>query len=194
MVFSSDGKVMIDLEQLKIVRLTAQEQLQPFDCEDADLNGFLSDDALNYRTERMAVTYLLIYQHKIAAYFCLLNDKVTFETNDSSGKSFWNRFNRYNKIPNSKRRKNYPATKIGRLAVSKDAAGNGIGRFIITGVKDFLSEKEDVACRFLTVDAYSTAFDFYLKNGFSFISEKDENDATRLMYFDLKRQQEYPKP
>jgi hypothetical protein len=81
---------MIDLEELQITKLKIREQLQPFDCGDADLN-------------------------------------------------------------------------------------------------DFLSEKDEIACRFLTVDAYSTAFDFYLKNDFNFISTKDNRDSTRLMYFDLKR-------
>lgn len=28
---------------------------------------------------------------------------------------------------------------------------------------------------------------FYQKCGFDFISEKDRNDVTRLMYYDLKR-------
>jgi GNAT superfamily N-acetyltransferase len=147
----------------------------------------LTDDALHYRAERMAATYLISYQNQLIGYFCLLNDKVTFDTDDEDEKSFWNRFNRRNKIPNSKRRRNYPAAKIGRLAVSDSVAGNGIGRFILDSVKDFFSEKDDIACRFLTVDAYSSAFDFYLKNGFAFISTKDENDTTRLMYFDLKR-------
>lgn len=42
-------------------------------------------------------------------------------------------------------------------------------------------------CRFITVDAYSDAVGFYQKCGFDFISEKDRNDITRLMYYDLKR-------
>jgi len=42
-------------------------------------------------------------------------------------------------------------------------------------------------CRFITVDAYHDAVGFYQKSGFDFISEKDQNDATRSMYYDLKR-------
>jgi predicted GNAT family N-acyltransferase len=179
---------MISLDDLTAIKFCQPEQLQPFDCGDADLNGFLFDDALNYRTERMAITYLIGYLTQIVAYFCLLNDKITFDTKEEKEKSFWNRFNRQNKIPNTKRRQNYPAVKIGRLAVSKDVVGNGIGKFIIDNVKNYLLQKNDIACRFLTVDAYFSAFDFYLKNGFNFISSIDENDTTRLMYFDLKRQ------
>lgn len=40
-------------------------------------------------------------------------------------------------------------------------------------------------CRFLTVDAYKAAIPFYEKCGFNFLSEKDEEDETRAMYFDL---------
>jgi hypothetical protein len=49
-----------------------------------------------------------------------------------------------------------------------------------------LIQKTDIGCRFLTVDAYNIALDFYLKNEFQFISSQDENEATRLMYYDLK--------
>jgi GNAT superfamily N-acetyltransferase len=161
--------------------------IQSFDCGDTDLNSFLLDDALHYLDERMAVTYILEYQKQTVAYFCLLNDKVTFDTTDANEKSFWNRFNRKHKIPNLKRRKNYPAAKIGRLAVAANFAGQGIGRFILESIKKMLAKKADIGCRFITVDAYSTAFDFYLKNKFQFISTKDETDLTRLMYFDLKQ-------
>jgi hypothetical protein len=37
------------------------------------------------------------------------------------------------------------------------------------------------------MDAYRSAFDFYLKNDFRFLSDDDEDDETRVMYFDIKR-------
>lgn len=40
-------------------------------------------------------------------------------------------------------------------------------------------------CRFITVDAYSEAIPFYLKNGFALLSSEDDCQRTRLMYFDL---------
>jgi hypothetical protein len=40
-------------------------------------------------------------------------------------------------------------------------------------------------CRFLTVDAYQNAVDFYIRNKFDFLTTEDESDKTRLMYFDL---------
>ena len=40
-------------------------------------------------------------------------------------------------------------------------------------------------CRFLTVDAYSEAVPFYIKNGFVPLTPEDENSSTRLLFFDL---------
>lgn len=41
-------------------------------------------------------------------------------------------------------------------------------------------------CRFITVDAHHDAVGFYEKCGFSFFTDTDVDDETRLMYFDLK--------
>ena len=41
------------------------------------------------------------------------------------------------------------------------------------------------AFRYLTVDAYLSAINFYEKNGFKILSEKIVNDHTRLMFFDM---------
>ena len=39
--------------------------------------------------------------------------------------------------------------------------------------------------RFITVDAYLSAVPFYEKNGFLHLTKKDEDEHTRLMYFDM---------
>ena len=36
------------------------------------------------------------------------------------------------------------------------------------------------------VDAYRSALPFYEKNHFRYLTTKDEDDDTRIMYFDLK--------
>ena len=41
------------------------------------------------------------------------------------------------------------------------------------------------AFRFITVDAYLSAIPFYKKNGFVELTQKEEDDYTRLMYFDM---------
>lgn len=110
----------------------------------------------------------------------MLNDKIVF---DPEEKKLWNRLNR--RVANSKRRKEYPAVKIGRLAISKDYAGKQIGRAILLQVKHIFATMRRSACRFITVDAYAAAVPFYEKCGFMFLSEKDKHSPTRAMYFDL---------
>ena len=98
--------VRVDFSKLRQFQLTENSDIKPFKCADADLNEFLFEDAKHFQRELMAVTYLLEYmeQNKTAAYYSLLADKIVF---NSEEKWVWNKLNRY--IPNSKRRKSYPA-------------------------------------------------------------------------------------
>ena len=105
--------------------------LKPFDCGEADLNGFLLEtdthtpNATMFERQHLACTYIVEDNdsRNIVAYFSLLNDKIDREVADDI---IWNRLSRV--IPNAKRRSSYPALKIGRLAVSKKTQGSGLGR------------------------------------------------------------------
>ncbi len=92
----------------------------------------------------MAVTYLLEDCQKdvIVAYFSLLADKISFNPDE---KSKWNKLNR--NIPNPKRRKNYPAVKIGRLAVNEECTGVGVGTFVLDSIKYAFTTKKRLGCR-----------------------------------------------
>ncbi len=172
------------IENYEFLPLKAETDIKPFKCKDNDLNEFLFDDSRKYLTDLMAVTYLLedLSYKRTVAYFSLLNDKITF---DPEQRSIWNKLSR--RIANAKRRKHYPAVKIGRLAISEEYAGHGLGRDITRLIKFMFTHGNRTGCRFITVDAYQNAIGFYLKCGFDFISEKDKNEPTRSMYYDLKR-------
>ena len=172
----------MDFSNFTFRQIETDTEIKSFDCGDADLNDFLVSDAKNYLRSMMALTYLLEdnSECKTVAYYSLLNDKIVF---DPEEKLFWNRLNR--KIVNSKRRKEYPAVKIGRLAVSKDYAGNHIGEAILLQVKHMFATMSLSACRFITVDAYAAAVPFYERCGFMFLTDKDRTSKTRAMYFDL---------
>ena len=116
--------MIMDFEKFTFKQVEENTIIKPFDCGDADLNGFLFDDSKKYLEAMLAVTYILEDNeaNKTVAYYCLLNDKIEL---DPSG------------------------------------------------------------CRFLTVDAYKAAIPFYEKCGFNFLSEKDVEEDTRAMYFDL---------
>lgn len=175
--------VKIDFNKLRQFQLTENFDIKSFKCADDDLNNFLFDDAKHFQKELMAVTYLLEYveQNKTVAYFSLLADKITFNPDE---KGIWNNLNR--NIPNPKRRRSYPAVKVGRLAVSEEYSGQGLGTFILDNIKYVFSNVKRIGCRFITVDALSTSVPFYEQNGFRFITESDKEDKTRLMFFDLK--------
>ncbi len=173
----------IDYNNLRQSQLNEDSDIKPFKCADADLNEFLFEDAKHFQKELMAVTYIIEYvdRNHTVAYFSLLADKITFNPEE---KGVWNRFNR--NIPNSKRRRSYPAVKVGRLAVNEDYSRQGIGTFILDNIKYIFSNVKRLGCRFITVDALKVATPFYERNGFQFITNSDKDDETRLMFFDLK--------
>ena len=166
---------------MNIVPLTKDYALTAFDCGDSDLNEFLLEDAKLFLEKRIANTYVLEDEGKIAAYFCLLNDKVSRqEITNSRWKEIKDSF------PDNKRFRSYPTIKIGRFAVAREYHGQKVGSTLMDSLKLFL--KNDVsrsAFRYITVDAYLSAIPFYNKNGFAELTQKEESEHTRLMYFDM---------
>lgn len=163
-------------------KLVAETEILPFRCTDEDLNDFLLTDAKKYYMEFLATTYLIEDSAcgRTVAYFSLLNDSLTSDLSDHRE---WNKLSR--PIANSKRRRQYPAVKIGRLAVSEEYKCKGIGKDILTFVMFMLTYGSPTACRFVTVDAYRDAVGFYEKFGFRILLAK-EDSVTYSMYFDLK--------
>ena len=85
-----------------------------------------------------------------------------------------------------------PAAKIGRLGVASAHNRRGYGTKILDFLKYWFSTGNKTGCRFLLVDAYNKdkVTGFYKKNGFQFLTEKDEAEETRIMYFDLTKFQD----
>lgn len=113
-----------------IEKLTDNHNITSFDCGDLDLNEFLSDDAVPFQEKRIANTYVVIIDDKLAAYFSLLNDKIS---RTDVSKSAWRKLKKL--FAHSKHRSNYPAIKIGRFAVSKDFVSQGLGSAIMDAIK-----------------------------------------------------------
>ena len=168
--------------QYNIRRLEKQEIVKSFDCGDADLNDFILNESLLYRKELLAVSYAVEDNSKsVIAYFSLANDRVSLS--DFEDKTAFNRF-RHHRFVNEKRLKSYPAVKICRFGVDLMVKKH-IGTRVLNFIKSYFIEDNKTGCRFITVDAYSSAIPFDLKNGFEPLTSDDENDATRLLYFDL---------
>ena len=167
---------------MELIQLTTDYELKPFDCGDADLNGFLLSDAKLYAEKNLAFTYLLLGEEgEIIAYYSLLNDKISKrDTNNAT----WRKFKKM--FPHQKHFNSYPAIKIGRFAVSTTYKGQGLGSELMASIKLDVSEKAYYsAFRFLTVDAYLSAVPFYERNDFKMVLSDDDDEHTRMMYFDI---------
>ena len=170
--------------QYRIYKLDENEDVKSFDCGDADLNDFILNDARLYRKEKLAVTYTYMSKkdsNVVIAFFCLSNDRISLA--DFESKTKYNKFSK--RFANPKRLKSYPAVKIGRFAVSLQMRGNNVGSILLDFIKNYFVIDNKTGCRFITVDAYASAVPFYIKNGFVPLNEDDNDEATRLLYFDL---------
>ena len=101
------------IEAMRIVKLTESHVLKPFDCGDQDLNDFLFNDAKDYYKHRLSVTYLLENETETVAYFSVSNDKLSINESD---KPTWRKIKPL--FNHRKHRGDYPAVKVGRLAVN----------------------------------------------------------------------------
>jgi predicted GNAT family N-acyltransferase len=173
---------MLRLEDCTVERLGSAPPVG-FDCGDADLNEFLLEDALPHQTDLLTVTYLVRHAGIVAAYFSVLNDKVSVEQFPTKSQ-----FRKLQRLLHHRKRgyKSYPSVKLGRLAVDKSLIGSGLGSQLLYYIKVMFISGNKTGCRFITADAYKHAVDFYAKNGFVPLSEKPEDSETELMYFDLK--------
>ena len=176
-------------KEFKLIRLNSETDILPFDCGNTDLNGFLFDDAKNYANELLATTFIIQSETETVAYFNYLNDKIS-HTEIGNKDTFLNRISSL--LPSGKDGyTSYPAMKIGRLAVSENFKGKGYGRDILNFTKVLFVDNNRTGCKFITVDAYRESLDFYVKNGFKYLSSRDKKSDTRLMYYNLGSLNDY---
>ena len=174
------------LQDVSVLVLTENHSIKPFDCEDDDLNEFLFQEAIPYRKEKLATTFVVENNERTLGYYSLLNDSLQLREDMFTSKSQFRKFLR-ELVPYPKRHlKTIPALKIGRLAIDKTFKGKGLGSVIMANIiSKCIKMNQEQACRLITVDAYKQAVPFYQKMGFKFLIEGDKDDATRLMFLDL---------
>ena len=172
----------MSIEDVRIVRLRPEQELAAFDCGNEDLNDFLLKDSKDYQKSLIAVTYLVKHNEEVAAYFSLSNDKLSIKDSD---KSNWRKVKRLFRY--SKHRGDYPAVKVGRLAVSRKYQDFDIGSRILDFVKYTFIDMNRTGCAFVTVDALRGAVDFYSKNQFKILGpiQQDPDSLTIPMYYNL---------
>lgn len=99
------------------VPLTAEHELTGFDCGEPVLNDWLCHRALKNES-RFSRTYVVCENNRVVAYFCIAAGAV--ERVATPGKVRRN-------APDT-----IPVSVIGRLAVSRDHAGKGLGADILS--------------------------------------------------------------
>ena len=81
--------------------------------------------------------------------------------------------------------------KIHQLQIIPRHQGKGYGRDILNFTKALFVDNNRTGCKFITVDAYRESLDFYVKNGFKYLSSRDKKSDTRLMYYNLGSLNDY---
>lgn len=140
------------------VPLTAEHDLSGFDCGEPALNDWLRHRALKNES-RFSRTYVVCENNRVVAYFCISAGAVERA-----------------KVPGKVRRNapdTIPVSVIGRLAVSRDHAGKGLGA-------DILSD----ALRRIAIASQSIGI------GAVLVQAKDE--ATKRFYMRCAEFIEYP--
>ena len=193
------------LEQCDFMELTEEVFLQckGFTCKDENITEFFTQDYADYAYQLLGKSYCFVKPEtsEIVCAFTVANSSVKV---DSLPSNLRNKLNR--KIPNAKRRPQYPAVLVGQLAVSDLFSGHHVGDELLDFIKSwFIDPLNKTGCRYVIVDAvnHPKVFEYYQRNGFKFLFSSDEEEwtflhnkgleqttpiepmKTRLMYFDL---------
>ena len=188
------------LEKCHFDRLSSNivSKCKSFECKnDADISMFFHDDFpdnySDYQKEMMATTHCFYTEEEFPSMVCAFSLSSTALRVDYLPSNIRNRFNRTRRIPNNKRRAQYPAVLIGQLCVF-----DGFGRSVLPGadvgkemmdlIKTMaLNPENNIATRYLVVDATNNpkVLDYYKRNGFNFLfnSESDEYSYTHNQSF-----------
>ncbi|MFH1256298.1 MAG: GNAT family N-acetyltransferase [Candidatus Diapherotrites archaeon] len=154
-------KFLEELAWLGIEKLSSLHDLAGFNCgddeADRDLDAFLKEDALRQQVEHANVTYVAVSKGtgKVIGFVTILNDKLRVSSGEKKDLAISSRYF------------DFPAIKIGKLAVSKEFKGKKIGTTLLRYVVGLaLESAEKTGCRFLIVDSIPKSVEFYLKKGF----------------------------
>jgi len=151
-----------DIAWIQIEKLSDEHDLSDFSCgtskDDIELALFLTEDALKQQKEKANVTHVTVLKDtkKVVAYVTTLNDKLRVSNKEKKEMSIPLEYS------------DFPAIKIGRLAVDKNYTNKKLGTILLFFVRGLAIENaEKVGCRFLIVDSYQRSVEFYVKQGFT---------------------------
>ncbi len=111
---------------MELKRLDPGDPRPEFSCGDEDLDEFYAKDSVEGGKCLMCVTYALIDDNEVVAFFSLSNDAIRKE---SFSRSAYERLLKM--LPRPKRYRSIPAAKIGRLGTRSDIQSSGMGTKVL---------------------------------------------------------------
>jgi hypothetical protein len=152
----------IEFKKLDIEILRESDNFDGFICGNKEIDEFIHDEAWDFQTERLGVSYVFRFDAEIVGFVTLSmadlrKEKMEDEDKLQIGKE------------------NYPALQISQLAVCKKLTRKKIGTFLC----DFSLAKayefsEKVGCRFLVLNAKREVMGFYIKYGFKLLPKQED--------------------
>ena len=169
-------------DNYKFETLTEKHDLSNFECGSDDLNDFVKNDALIQQQDKINITKLITCDDEIIGFVSLLTDTIPLKNIRDENIRLKLKHHYNENIEKVPKKKQLPAIKIGRFAIDEKYAQKGLGSFIFRNV--LLSilhlSKTKVGLRFITVEAYAMAFNFYVKkNNFTY-RKSDEKLVKKL--------------
>jgi len=189
--------MMINLKKdCEIVVLSEEQSISNFDCNNVDLNDFFNRDAIEYKKQMLSKTCFFRHKDNRTIVCAFSFSASSIKTSDLPG-SRRKKVKEF--VPREKTLKSYPGILIGRLGVSKEFAGLGVGSQLLDFIKDFCFLNFPDFVRFLLVDAYNepAVLNFYQKNDFTTVFSTEEQEKenykqpateflqTRYMFYDM---------
>jgi len=188
---------MVDLEKdCKMFVLSEEHIISGFDCGNTDLNDFFNRDALLYKRQMLSQTCFFRHNSSGAVVCVFSFSASSIKTADLPGSR---RKKVKELVPHEKSLKSYPGILIGRLGVSTQYSGQGVGMQLIGFIKDFCLSNFPDFVRYLLVDAYNepAVIRFYRKSDFALVFSTEEQEKanyrqlpdealqTRYMFYDM---------
>lgn len=156
------------------VRLTKYHKVDTFDCGKPPLNEYLRKHARQSQQGRGAVTYVVVEEDRVLAYYSVSLGSVRPEHAPE-------------RVAKGMGKYDIPILLLARLAIDITVQGQGLGGCLLLDcLRRACNIAEEAGCRAVVVDAIDdSARDFYQKYGF----EASELDEFRLflMIKDIKR-------
>src|SRR3989338_7624409 len=182
-IIRANNKERVKITDIEIQQLNESHEsiLNCFKSYEKELVDFLIEDSLDNQKKQMSITYLWFLKStkELVAYVTVLADAISLQG------ELKEHFRQQGVLY-----KSLPALKIGRLCVTDEYLGKGIGTLMIEFTL-VLAQKisKDIGLRFITTDAKRNqeprkdSVHFYKKFGFEILRQREK--GTTPMYKDL---------